>query len=83
MQRQFTWEVGCCRLKFDRLVEWIYRSRFYQTFFKDRGLLGEQLMLLHPGKKKEQLLEQYHCKKIREFLICCLVCLLLAVCGVV
>ena len=40
-------------------------------------------MLLHPGKKKEQLLEQYHCKKIREFLICCLVCLLLAVCGVV
>ena len=70
-------------MKFDRLVEWIYRSRFYQTFFKDRGLLGEQLMLLHPGKKKEQLLEQYHCKKIREFLICCLVCLLLAVCGVV
>ena len=66
-------------MKFDRLVEWIYRSRFYQTFFKDRGLLGEQLMLLHPGKKKEQLLEQYHCKKIREFLICCLVCLLLAV----
>lgn len=34
------------------------------------------------GEKKEQLLEQYHCKKIREFLICCLVCLLLAVCGV-
>ena len=50
-------------MKFDRLVEWIYRSRFYQTFFKDRGLLGEQLMLLHPGKKKEQLLEQYHCKR--------------------
>ena len=44
-------------------------------------MLGEQLMLLHPGEKKEQLLEAYHCKKIREFLICCALCLLLLVFG--
>ena len=40
-------------------------------------------MLLHPGEKKEYLLEQYHCKKIREFLICCFLCVLLLVFGTI
>ena len=78
MQR-FIWEAGCCRLRFrGRLPIWnclgkaaekIYKSTWYQKWFVGQDRLGEKLKLLHPGERKDRLLEEYHCRKIQSLLL--------------